>query len=124
MEKTMNLRTLRLKTALIMTIPAIALVIATWSANGIQAAGSAVQDAKATFNSKCASCHGLDGGAATAKGKELKMKDLRSPEVQGMSDDQLYKVIASGKGKMPPYEKSLGADTCHKLVAYIRSMKK
>jgi len=59
-----------------------------------------------------------------AKGKELKMKDLRSPEVQGMSDDQLYKVIANGKGKMPPYEKSLGADTCHKLVAYIRSLKK
>jgi hypothetical protein len=33
----------------------------------------------------------------TPKGKELKMKDLRSPEVQKMTDAEMYKVIAKGK---------------------------
>jgi len=54
----------------------------------------------------------------------MKLKDLRAAEVQAMTDDQLYEVIAKGKGKMPGYEKSLGADTCRQLVAYVREMGK
>jgi hypothetical protein len=53
----------------------------------------------------------------------MKLRDLRSAEIQAMSDDALFKVIANGKGKMPGYSKSLGADTCHALVAYVRSFK-
>lgn len=84
---------------------------------------AAAGDAAATYKSKCASCHGADGGGQTAAGKAMKVKDLRSAEVQGLSDDQLYALIAKGKGKMPGYEKSLGADTCKALVAYIRQLK-
>ena len=114
---------MRVKTALIATIAMIALVAAICSTNPSLAGSPKVQDVKATFGSKCASCHGLNGSASTAKGKEMKIKDMRSAEVQGMTDDELFKIIAKGKGKMPGYEKSLGADMCHKLVAYIRTLK-
>jgi mono/diheme cytochrome c family protein len=99
------------------------LIGAMCSGNATLAGGAAQADAKATFGSKCASCHGLNGAGTTAKGKEMKLKDMRSAEVQGMTDDELFKIIAKGKGKMPGYEKSLGADMCHKLVAYIRTLK-
>ncbi|HMG33695.1 MAG TPA: cytochrome c [Blastocatellia bacterium] len=97
------------------------MVVAIRATNPVAAYGAA--DAAATFKSKCASCHGADGSGNTPAGKSLKLKDLRSAEVQGMSDDQLYQIIAKGKDKMPPYEKSLGADTCKALVAYIRKLK-
>jgi cytochrome c6 len=80
-------------------------------------------DAAATYKSKCASCHGVDGSGQTAKGKAMKLRDLRSAEVRGQSDEQLYAIIAKGKAKMPGYEKSLGADTCKALVAYMRQLK-
>jgi len=80
-------------------------------------------DAAATFKTKCASCHGADGSGNTPAGKSLKVRDLRSAEIKNMSDDALFNVIAKGKGKMPAYEKTLGADQCKALVAYIRQLK-
>jgi len=86
--------------------------------------GTAVlADAAATYKAKCASCHGADGSGNTAPGKSLKVRDLRSADIKNMSDDALYNVIAKGKGKMPAYEKTLGADQCKALVAYIRQLK-
>lgn len=87
-------------------------------------AGSAVVDAAATYKAKCATCHGADGSGNTAVGKGLKCRDLRSAEVQGQSDAQLLAIITKGKSKMPGFEKTLGADTCKSLVAYVRSLKK
>jgi cytochrome c6 len=110
--------------ALTTTIPVAALVVAAWMAGGVKAGSTAPQAIKGTFASKCASCHAIDGSGSTAKGKELKLKDMRSAEVQAMTDDKLYEVIAKGKGKMPGYEKTLGADKCHELVTYIRSLAK
>jgi len=77
-----------------------------------------------TFKAKCIACHGADGAGSTAAGKALKVRNLASAEVQGQTDAQLYAVIAKGKGKMPGYEKTLGADKCKELVAYIRTLKK
>jgi mono/diheme cytochrome c family protein len=83
---------------------------------------SYVADAAATYKAKCANCHGADGSGGTAAGKSLKARDLRSAEVQGQSDAQLFAVISKGKGKMPAFEKTLGADTCKALVAHIRKL--
>jgi mono/diheme cytochrome c family protein len=80
-------------------------------------------DAATTFKTKCASCHGLDGSGATAFGKANKLRDLRSAEVQAQSDEQLTQIVGKGKGKMPGYEKSLGADEVKEQVAYIRTIK-
>jgi cytochrome c6 len=103
-------------------IATIAALVCTTHSNA--GASVAPADAAATFKSKCSSCHGADGGGQTAAGKKMHLKDMRAAEVQGMSDDQLLAIISKGKGKMPGYEKSLGAETCKALVAYIRSLKK
>lgn len=84
--------------------------------------GSYAADAAATYKAKCASCHAADGSGSTAAGKTLKVRDLRSAEVQKLSDDQLYTLIAKGKDKMPGYEKTLGADKCKALVAHMRKL--
>jgi hypothetical protein len=39
-----------------------------------------------------------------------------------MSDADLNNLIAKGKGKMPAYEKSLGADKITQVVAYVREL--
>jgi len=87
------------------------------------AQGGAQQIAN-VYKQRCAMCHAADGSGNTAMGRSMKLRDLRAAEVQAMTDDQLYEVIAKGKGKMPGYEKSLGADTVRQLVAYIREMGK
>jgi mono/diheme cytochrome c family protein len=80
-------------------------------------------DGAVTFKTKCASCHGLDGSGNTAFGKAAKLRDLGSAEVQGLADAQLAEIIGKGKGKMPGYEKSLGAEGVQEQVAYVRSLK-
>jgi cytochrome c6 len=80
--------------------------------------------AEPTYKSKCAACHGPDGKGETAIGKTNKIRDLASADVQKQSDDDLAGVIASGKGKMPAYAKSLKPDQIKGLVAYIRSLGK
>ncbi len=84
----------------------------------------AVQDAATLFKTKCASCHGVDGSGNTPSGKSMKLRDLRSPEVQKLTDQQLTDITAKGKGKMPGYEKSLGMDKVKQLVAYMRELGK
>jgi mono/diheme cytochrome c family protein len=87
------------------------------------ASATVAADAAATFMAKCASCHGKDGSGNTPAGKKMNVKDMRSAEVQGMSDAQLTDIIGKGKGKMPAYHKSLGADGVKEQVAYIRTLK-
>ena len=76
----------------------------------------------ALFKAKCAACHGPDGKGETAIGKANKLRDLSSPEVQKQSDADLTAIIASGKGKMPAYGKSLKPEQVKDLVAYVRSL--
>lgn len=76
----------------------------------------------ASYKAKCASCHAADGSGNSAVGKSLKVRDLRSPDVQKLSDAELTKTIADGKGKMPGYAKKLSADQIKALVATLRTM--
>ena len=76
----------------------------------------------ATFKAKCVVCHGSDGSGNTPMGQKMKIRDLRSPDVQKQSDDELTAIITNGKPPMPAYGKSLGAADIRQLVAYIRSI--
>jgi len=105
-----------------MTCAILALVIMFQASS--QAANATAGDGGETYKAKCVACHGADGTGNTAAGKAMKVRDLASAEVQGQTDAQLYELIAKGKGKMPGYEKTLGADKCKELVAYIRTLKK
>ena len=82
------------------------------------------QDAAETFKAKCVACHGADPKGDTTVGKKMALKDLASPEIQKMSDDELTAAIADGKNKMPSYKKSLKPDQIKELVEYIRSLTK
>ena len=78
------------------------------------AVGAPAGDGAATFKAKCGN---------TPMGKKMALRDLRSPEVQKQTDAQLSDVIAKGKGKMPPFGKSLGGQI-PELVAHIRTLRK
>jgi mono/diheme cytochrome c family protein len=81
-------------------------------------------EGEALFKAKCVGCHGADGSGNTPIGKNLKIRDLKSAEVQGQTDAQLLQAISQGKGKMPGYEKSLGADKCKLLLQHVRALAK
>jgi cytochrome c6 len=82
------------------------------------------QDGAATYKAKCAACHGADGGGDTATGKAMKVRDLRSADVQKQTDAQLTEIITAGKGKMPAYKGKLTGDQIKQLVAAIRDLAK
>jgi mono/diheme cytochrome c family protein len=74
------------------------------------------QDGSATYQAKCAMCHGADGTKIAAH-------DLQGAAAQGVSDADLATIITNGKGKMPA-SKSLKPDQVTALVAYVRTLKK
>ena len=117
-----SIKELKKTVVAVMSLSILALVILFQSSS--QAASTTVGDGGETYKAKCVSCHGADGTGNTPAGKAMKVRDLTSADAQGQTDDQLYDIIAKGKGKMPAYEKSLGADKCKELVAYIRTWKK
>ena len=97
------------------------LVIAAVSLNTEASAAASGAD---TFKAKCAMCHGPDGAGNTRMGQRLKVRDLRSPEVQKQTDAELIAIITNGKPPMPAYGKSLSAADIHELIMYIRSIGK
>src|SRR3954454_900705 len=82
---------------------------------------AAFADGAQTFKTKCAPCHGADGSGQTPVGKNLKVRDLRSAEVQKMTDAELTKVLSDGKGKMPASK--LSAGDMKAVIGFIRSLK-
>lgn len=116
----MNLSIPTIKKLLFATLAIVGLAFATMLATPLHA--TTITFDASTYKAKCASCHGMDGKATTAKGKELKVRALNSPEVKGMSDQKMLEVILKGKGKMEGYEKTLGKEKCQALVAYCRSL--
>jgi len=77
-----------------------------------------------TFKAKCAACHGASGAGDTTMGKNLKLRDLGSADVQKQSDDELTTTITKGKGKMPSYDGKLSKDQIADVVKFIRTLKK
>lgn len=83
------------------------------------------KSAQDVYLDKCSVCHAKDGSGNTAKGRKVKAKDLRSAEIQKMSDADLTHDVGQGKGKdMDGFEKELGADMVKQLVAYCRELAK
>jgi cytochrome c6 len=90
---------------------------------GIASAESAAAG-KSLFTSKCALCHGADGTGNTTVGKNLKIKNLHSPDVQNQSDADLKAVITTGKNKMPPFKGKLTDAQFDQVLAYVRQLGK
>jgi mono/diheme cytochrome c family protein len=86
------------------------------AASGLDSAASS-----AMFGTKCAMCHGQDGGGSEV-GKSMNVPDLRSPAAQKLPDAELAQIIANGKGGMPSFKNSLSDEQIHALVTHIRSL--
>jgi mono/diheme cytochrome c family protein len=102
-----------------------ALVLIWGQGGSLLASPEPQKSAQDVYLDKCSVCHAKDGSGNTAKGRKVKAKDLRSAEIQKMSDADLIHDVGQGKGKdMDGFEKELGADMVKQLVAYCRAFAK
>jgi len=101
----------------------LALALAVLVMPGSAKADSGV-DGAAIYKAKCSACHGVDGKGQTAMGKNMKLRDLGSGEVQKLTNAELDKIIADGKGKMPAYKGKLDQASIDAVIAHIRTFKK
>ncbi|MFB3915532.1 MAG: cytochrome c [Terriglobales bacterium] len=104
-------------------------VIAVFSATVVVLSATRVAADTGTqiFDKHCAKCHGADGRAKTEAAIKMKVSNLRSGDVQGLSDAQLYDSVAYGKKhKQYPHAylyKGLTERDIRAVVAHIRTFK-
>jgi cytochrome c6 len=105
---------------IVLSAVALALAVSSVPARAADAAAG-----KAVYTSKCQACHAADGAGNQnlAKAMGVTLAPLGGADVQKMSDEDLKKVVAGGKGKMKPIASVTGADLDN-VVAYIRTLKK
>jgi len=85
-------------------------------------ASTALGDGAVLFTQNCAPCHGKDGSGNTSVGRSMKAKDLRSAEVQKLTDAEITKIIADGKGNMPSFKARFKPEDIAALVKHIRAI--
>jgi mono/diheme cytochrome c family protein len=75
------------------------------------------QHPSALFLEYCSKCHGKDGTANTAKGKQLMARDFTDAEWQSSKkDEQLIKQVTAGSEDMPAFGKKLTKEQIESLV--------
>jgi cytochrome c6 len=79
-------------------------------------AALAAEGAAATFQAKCAACHGKDGKGQSDMAKKLGVKDLT---VTKLSAADIEKTIANGKGKMTPFKGKLSDAEISALAKFV-----
>ena len=79
---------------------------------------------KALYEKSCASCHGADGKGNEKMATALGVKDLSivGKETKSKSDDELLKVLAEGRGKMPASKYT--KEEQKQVLGYVRSLAK
>jgi cytochrome c6 len=84
----------------------------------------AADDGAELYKTKCQMCHGPDATGNTPAGKNLKVPDLTSAEVQKKPNAELADTIGKGRNKMPSFGKALKEDQIGQLVAHLRDLGK
>ena len=57
-------------------------------------------------------------------GAALNIRDLRSEDVQKLTDVELNRIIAKGKNKMPAFDGKVKKEQIEQLVGYVRELGK
>jgi cytochrome c6 len=105
------------------------MILTAVAAFALTALSASAADAKQTWDTACAKCHGADGKGDTKMGKKLEIKDLTDAKLQAsLKDEDMLKAIKDGvkdgdKLKMKAAE-GLSDDEMKALVAHVRSLKK
>ena len=88
-------------------------------------AGGDAETGKRVFKKRYAMCHAADGtgNAKMAKMLKVEIKDLGSEAMQVLSDEEIAKIIAEGKGKMKTV-KGTGKEDIANIIAFVRTLKK
>jgi mono/diheme cytochrome c family protein len=96
--------------------------------NPVKPTPDSLAKAKKTYGYDCSMCHGANGNGKTdlAKDMQLTLTDWGDPKaLDGKTDGDLFQVIRSGKGKMPPEDASRAKDDdIWNLVSYVRNIAK
>lgn len=104
------------------------MILAILTLTALCASAGFAADAKAggaLYDKSCKSCHGADGtpNAAMAKVLKVEMRDLKSPEVQALSEADFKTIITMGKGKMHAVAAVTGGGV-DDVIAYVHGLKK
>ena len=81
---------------------------------------------KTLYSTFCAQCHGkyFDGNGTVGQSFTPLPSDLKSPEVQALSEGVLFKRISYGtpKGRQPPLATTIDLTDRWRIIAFIRSL--
>jgi len=100
---------MRLATSLVLTLailPALA------------APPAVADDGGQMYGKKCLACHGLDGAGDKPLGKKVGAPDLRRST---LSQAEMERIIAEGKGKMLPYRDKLSPEQIAAIAAHVKT---
>ena len=111
-----------IKTAVVLTSVLAAFMITVFS--GPAAVNVEAQRSGASiYSQNCARCHGADGRAQTAKGRQTRAVDFTSDDwTPDTGHDS--RLITRGKGSMPAFKTKLTTAEINSVVQYIRRFKR
>ena len=77
------------------------------------------------YAQNCARCHGSDGRGDAELNKTLPVRDFSDPVfLARASNDDVARVIMTGKGQMPSFGGALSAPKIQALSGYVRRLGK
>jgi len=102
-------------------------VEASRQANPVKTSPESIAAGKKWYGYDCAMCHGKDGDGkgSVASDMKLPMSDFTDPaSLKDRTDGDLFYIIKTGRGQMPPEGDRLKPNELWNLVNYIRSLAK
>ena len=106
------------------TAAAVLAVFVCFSLFALPSTGGDNEAGAVVFKKKCAMCHGTDGSGNPNMAKMLKVElAVNTDSVAAMSDTEIRKLLAEGRGKKKPV-KGLSDDDVANVIAFIRTLKK
>lgn len=93
--------------------------------NPVKPTPESIDQGKRIYSYDCAGCHGATGEGKTDAGTTLKIPNLSDASFfKDRPDGELYYVIKSGRGDMPPEGDRVKEEEIWDLVNYVHSLAK
>jgi cytochrome c6 len=77
---------------------------------------------QATYKAKDQMCHGATGTPSPGMAKMMGIKPISDPDIEKLTDDQMFTAVKNGKGKMKPVAGLTDAQI-KEVVAFCRGLK-